>query len=153
MTERLFDLTFYLAVPFWALMIFVPFWSWTQRIIGSPYIVVPPLVVWLVQLWPEFGSYATEMLSPDLDGVRGVVSTAVGTSAVWAHLIAFDLFVGRWMYLDSRSRGVHPLVMAPVLVLTILLSPIGLGAYLVLRVLPGIGRRTSAPGEQAVSVR
>jgi hypothetical protein len=153
MTERLFDLTFYLAVPFWALMIFVPFWSWTRRIIGSPYIVVPPLAVWLVQLLPEFGSFASEMLSPDLAGVRGVISTAIGTSAIWAHLIAFDLFVGRWMYLDSRSRGVHPLAMAPVLVLTILLSPLGLGTYLLLRVVPGIGRGTPAADRQAVTAR
>lgn len=152
MTERLFDLTFYLAVPFWALIVFVPFWSWTRRIISSPYIVVPPLIVWFVQLLPEFGSWAAEMVSPDLDGVRGAVSTAVGTSAIWAHLIAFDLFVGRWMYLDSRSRGIHPLVMAPVLVLTILLSPLGLGTYLLLRLVPGIGRRTSAVDQQAVSV-
>lgn len=151
MTERLFDLTFYLAVPFWALMIFVPFWSWTRRIVGSPYIVVPPLVVWLVQLLPEFGTFAAEMLSPDLAGVRGVVSTTIGTSAIWAHLIAFDLFVGRWMYLDSRTRGVHTLAMAPVLVLTILLSPLGLGAYLLLRAVPGIGRRTPATDRQAVT--
>lgn len=152
MTERLFDLTFLLAVPFWALMIFVPFWSWTRRIAGSPLIVVPPLVVWLIQLLPEFGTFASEMLSPDLAGVRGVISTAVGTSAVWAHLIAFDLFIGRWMYLDSRERRINPFVMAPVLVLTILLSPLGLGTYLVLRSVPGIGRRAVPADEQAVSV-
>ncbi|HVH23050.1 MAG TPA: abscisic acid-deficient protein Aba4 family protein [Pseudonocardia sp.] len=51
------------------------------------------------------------------------------SAAGWAHFIAFDLFVGRWMYLDARERGVHPLVMTPVLLLAILLAPLGLLAY------------------------
>jgi hypothetical protein len=48
-------------------------------------------------------------------------------------VIAWDLFVGRWIYLDSRQRGLHPLLMAPLLVLTILLSPVGLPVYFLLR--------------------
>jgi hypothetical protein len=49
-------------------------------------------------------------------------------------MIAFDLFVGRWSWLDGRERGVPALVMAPVLLLTILLGPLGLMAYLLVRV-------------------
>ena len=135
MTERLFDLAFPLAVPFWALMILAPTWSWTRRIIGSPLIVLPPLSVYLVVVAPIFPEFAAEMLSPDLAGVQAILATAGGTALVWAHLIAFDLFIGRWMYLDSRERKIHPLIMAPVLVLTILLSPIGLLTYLAIRLL------------------
>jgi Domain of unknown function (DUF4281) len=49
-------------------------------------------------------------------------------------MIAFDLFAGRWAWLDSRERNIPPLVMAPVLLLTILFGPLGLGAYLAVRV-------------------
>jgi hypothetical protein len=28
------------------------------------------------------------------------------------HFLAFDLFVGRWVYLDSRERGISALLMA-----------------------------------------
>ncbi|HCT81211.1 MAG TPA: DUF4281 domain-containing protein [Micromonosporaceae bacterium] len=135
MTARLFDLAFPLAVPFWALMILAPTWSWTRRIIGSPLIVLPPLAVYLVAVAPIFPEFAAEMLSPDLAGVQAILATAGGTTLVWAHLIAFDLFIGRWMYLDSRERKIHPLIMAPVLVLTILLSPLGLLTYLAIRLL------------------
>jgi len=45
MSGTLFAVTFPLAAPFWALMILLPTWSWTRRIIGSPLIVVPPLLV------------------------------------------------------------------------------------------------------------
>lgn len=135
MTRVLFDLTFYVAAPFWALMILAPGWSWTRRVIGSPLIVLPPLVIYFVQIAPILGQFALAMLRPSLDGVHDVLATADGTAAVWAHLIAFDLFVGRWMYLDSRERGLHGLLMAPVYVLTILLSPFGLVAYFAIRLL------------------
>jgi hypothetical protein len=48
-------------------------------------------------------------------------------------MIAFDLFVGRWSWLDSRARQVPALVMAPVLVVMILLGPLGLLVYLAVR--------------------
>jgi hypothetical protein len=133
MTEFAFNLAFPAAVPFWALMILLPGWRWTRRIIGSPLIVLAPLAAYLIAVAPILPEFAAEMVNPDLDGVRDLLATADGTAAVWAHLVAFDLFVGRWMYLDSRERGVNPLAMAPVLVMTILLAPFGLLAYLALR--------------------
>lgn len=138
MTELLFDLTFYVAAPFWALMILAPGWSWTRRIVGSPLIVVPPLAVYFLQIAPILGEFAAEMVQPSLAGVNDVLANVNGAAAIWAHLIAFDLFVGRWMYFDSRERGLHGLLMAPVMVLTILLSPFGLAAYFVIRL---FGRR------------
>lgn len=132
-TQRLFDLAFPLAAPFWALMVLVPGWSWTRRIAGSPLIALPPLAVYLVAVAPILPEFAVEMLDPDLASVLALLATPAGTAATWAHLVAFDLLLGRWMYLDSRERGLHPLLMAPVLVLTILLSPFGVLAYLAVR--------------------
>lgn len=68
-----------------------------------------------------------------LDGIRDLLGSPVGAAAGWAHFIAFDLFVGQWIYLDSRERRFHPAIMAPVLVLTILFGPLGLGVYLMVR--------------------
>jgi Domain of unknown function (DUF4281) len=133
--ETLFAITFPLAVPFWALMIFAPGWSWTRRVIASPLIVVPPLLVYVALLVPQFVAFAGPVAGADLPGVTAVLGTTAGAAAIWAHAIGFDLFVGRWMYLDSRERGLHPLVMAPLFVVTILLSPLGLLSYLLLRTL------------------
>ena len=143
-----FDLAFPVAAPFWALMIFLPGWRWTRRIAGSPFMVVPSLLVYFVAVAPILRTFAAEMLSPDRDGVRAIVGSVDGTTLVWAHLIAFDLFIGAWIYRDSRERGIHPLVMAPILVLTILLSPFGLTAYLLLvrTAVSGLASRASGPG-------
>jgi len=133
MTGTLFGLTFAVAAPFWALMILLPRWSWTRRIIASPLIVVPVVVIYLLLVVPAFGEVLPAVASPTLDGVRELLGTADGTAAAWAHMVAFDLFVGRWSWLDSRERGVPTLVMSPVLVLTILLGPVGLLVYLLVR--------------------
>ncbi|MFE9689538.1 ABA4-like family protein [Micromonospora sp. NPDC005806] len=133
MTGTLFTLTFAVAAPFWALMILAPRWPVTARIIGSPLIVAPVLASYAILVLPALGEVLPAVTSPTLDGLRDLLGTADGTAAAWAHMIAFDLFTGRWAWLDSRERGVPALVMAPVLVLTILLGPIGLAAYLGVR--------------------
>ena len=133
MAGTLFQLAFLVVVPFWALMIVAPGWRWSERIAASPYIVLPALVVWAVAIAPVLPDFAAEMLNPDLDGVRALFTDDDVVAAVWAQVLAWDLFIGRWIYLDSRERRIHPLVMAPVLVLAILLSPIGMPLYLALR--------------------
>ena len=133
MTGTLFGLTFAVAAPFWALMILLPGWSWTRRIIASPWIVLPVVLLYALLVIPAFGEVLPAVAAPTLGGVRELLGTADGAAAGWAHMIAFDLFVGRWSWLDSRDRGVPALVMAPVLLLTILLGPLGLLAYLLVR--------------------
>ncbi|MFU8850254.1 ABA4-like family protein [Micromonospora sp. SL1-18] len=133
MTGTLFSLTFAVAAPFWALMILLPRWSGTVRVIRSPLIVLLVLVIYAMLVIPAYGEVLPAVLSPTLDGVRDLLATVDGAAAAWAHMIAFDLFVGRWAWLDSRERGVPALVMAPVLVLMILLGPLGLAAYLTVR--------------------
>lgn len=142
--ELLFSLAFPLALPFWALMVLAPGWSWTHRIVSSPWIAVPPLLVYVALLVPQFATFAAPIVSPDLPGITAVFGTAAGAAAIWSHLIGFDLFIGRWMHLDARERGVPGPVMAPVLVLTILLSPLGLLGYLGLR---AVWRGGSRPGQ------
>jgi hypothetical protein len=133
MTGFLFSVTFLVAAPFWALMIVLPHWSWTKRIIASPWIVLPPVLIYLVLVVGSFGEVLPAVAQPTLEGIRELLGTADGAAAGWAHMIAFDLFVGRWAYLDGRERGIPALVAAPVLLLTILLGPLGLLAHLLVR--------------------
>ncbi|QOC91774.1 ABA4-like family protein [Micromonospora craniellae] len=133
MTGTLFTLTFALVAPFWALMILLPRWPLTTRIIASPLIVAPVLAIYAVLVLPTLGEVLPAVASPTLDGIRELLGTDDGAAAAWAHMIAFDLFVGRWAWRDSRERRIPALVMAPVLVSTILLGPIGLAAYLAVR--------------------
>lgn len=145
MTTTLFDITFWFAAPFWALMVFAPGWSWTRRIASSPWIIAPPLVVYAILTVPQLDVLMPVVTRPTLEGLRDALAVPEVTAAAWAHFIAFDLFVGRWMYLDSRERRISPLVMAPLLVATILLGPLGAFGYLLVRAVYPRRPRTGDP--------
>ena len=53
--------------------------------------------------------------------------------AGWVHYLAFDLFIGAWETRDAMARRVPRLLLAPCLVMTFMLGPIGLLCYHVLR--------------------
>ncbi|CAL9509126.1 hypothetical protein SUDANB105_03573 [Streptomyces sp. enrichment culture] len=133
MTGFLFELSFWLAAPVWLLMIFAPTWGPTARVAASPWTVAPVLLVYLALAIPVFPELWTAVSSPDLDAFRDLTALADGAGALWAQVIAWDLLIGQWMYREGRRLGISPLLMGPLLVLTILLSPIGLLVFLGLR--------------------
>jgi hypothetical protein len=142
-----FVLVFAAAAPFWALLIVAPNWGWTRRIASTPWMAMPPLVFWFIFAIPNFGELLPAVAKPTLEVWQGLVTEPALMTLVWAQVIAWDLFMGRWMYLDSRERNIHPLAMAPLLVLTILLSPVAVPLYLVLRQF--LGRTTESTQEPA----
>ncbi|WP_405903908.1 ABA4-like family protein [Streptomyces sp. NBC_00656] len=144
MTGALFEISFILAAPFWLLMIFLPGQAVTARIAASPLTVLPVLAVYLAMALPVFPELWTAVSSPDIDTFRDLTALANGAGAVWAQVIAWDLLLGQWMFLESRRLGIPPLVTGPLLVLTILLSPFGLLLFLVLRAVRTRGARSGS---------
>ncbi|RII20768.1 hypothetical protein DSC45_02890 [Streptomyces sp. YIM 130001] len=146
MTEFLFELSFWMAAPVWLLMIFAPGWGPTVRIAASPLTVVPLLLLcYLAPAIQAFPELWTAVGDPDLGTFRELTALADGASAIWAQIIAWDLLVGQWMYREARRLGLSALVMGPLLVLTILLSPIGLLLFLGVRA--AAGRRSAATAD------
>ncbi|MGW6390799.1 ABA4-like family protein [Streptomyces sp. NPDC055103] len=133
MTEFLFELTFLLAAPVWLLMIVAPGRRVTERVAASPLTVLPLLVVWAVLAAPVLPELWTAVSSPDIDSFRELTALANGAAAIWAQVLAWDLLLGQWMYREGRRLGVSPFLMAPLLLLTILLSPLGLPLFLAVR--------------------
>jgi hypothetical protein len=133
MTVFLFELSFLLAAPVWLLMILAPNWAWTSRIAASPLTVVPVLLVYLGLAAPVLPELWAAVRAPDLDTFRELTALADGAGAIWAQVIAWDLLIGQWMFLESRRLGLHPLLTGPLLVLTVLLSPVGLLVLLAVR--------------------
>jgi Domain of unknown function (DUF4281) len=126
------------ASPFWTLMIVAPAWRWTHRIMSSPWSVTPPLIFWFVFAVPRLGDLLPEVAKPTLAGWQALVADPAALTFVWAQIIAWDLFLGRWIYLDARKRGIHPLVSSPIILLATLLSPIAVPCYLLIRNRPGL---------------
>ncbi|WP_328387393.1 ABA4-like family protein [Nocardia sp. NBC_00416] len=135
MTQRLFDITFLGAAPFWALMILAPRWHRTRAIVASPLICLPPLLIYAVLVVPGLVEFSAVLANPDLPALQQLLGSPVGTAASWAHFVAFDLFLGRWIFFDSRDRRIHPILISVLLVSTIMFAPLGVLAYLLIRII------------------
>ncbi|WP_461029889.1 ABA4-like family protein, partial [Streptomyces sparsus] len=150
MHSFLFQLSFLLAAPVWTLLILAPGHRLTERVAASVWPLVPLLAVYLllaVQVMPQLWAAVSR---PDLDVFQALIAHPAGAAALWAQVIAWDLFLGMWMYREGRARGVHPVVMGPVLLLSVLLSPVGVGLFLLIRA--GRELRTPPPAAPVTEV-
>jgi Domain of unknown function (DUF4281) len=139
----LFRLSNLLVLPFWALMILLPRWRWTVRILRSPLVSAAPALVYAALVLPRLGAIFPAVARPTLAGVAALLGTPEGATISWVHFLAFDLFIGRWIFLDSQERRLSALLTAPVLFLTLMLGPLGFLIYLVLRAVA----RSREPGK------
>ena len=129
----LFELSNLLVLPFWFLMLLLPGWRWTRSIMRSPYVIVVPVILYAVLVLPHFGEIWPVVSRPALGDVTKLLSSPAGATISWVHFVAFDLFVGRWIYLDGKDQGVSFWLQAPALFLTLVLGPVGFLVYVILR--------------------
>src|SRR3981081_1903186 len=111
----LFRLSNVLVLPFWALMILLPRWRWTTRVIRSPLVSGAPAALYAAVVLPRLAAIWPAVSRPTLNGMAALLGSPAGATIAWAHFLTFDLFVGRWIYLDSQERRVSAWFLAPVL--------------------------------------
>ena len=135
--EQIFSLCGFLILPGWLLLVFLPRWRWTARLVCP---VVIPLLLACVYLWLVATTFGR---TPGGFGSLAEVALLFGNPrallAGWIHYLAFDLFIGSWEVRDAQRVGVHHLLVVPCLVLTFLFGPVGLLLYFALRA--GLRRR------------
>jgi hypothetical protein len=130
--DTLFKAANYAVIPFWLLLIVAPRWSWTQRLVHSPVVLLLLAPIYADLL---FG------FSPAPEGVEfsSLYGVMVGFSAphivvaAWIHYLIFDLFVGAWESRDAQRRGIPHLLVVPCLLVTLMVGPIGLLLYVLVR--------------------
>jgi hypothetical protein len=130
--STLFRLSNLVVLPFWALMILLPRWRWTARIVRSPLVIAVPALFYAGLVLPRLAQIWPAISRPTLGGIAALLGSPQGATIAWVHFLAFDLFVGRWIYLDSQGRR-SVLLISPVLFLTFMLGPLGFLAYLIVR--------------------
>ena len=79
-TELLFNLSNLFVLPFWGLMILLPCWQWTEKVMKS---LIPIAVLASVYLFLFIGSLSSEsaaaLASPELS----VIAQALPTKKSW----------------------------------------------------------------------
>ena len=141
--EKIFSLCSTLVLPGWLLLVFLPRWKWTARLVCP---VLIPLVLALVYVYlvvTHFGQ--SEGGFGSLAEVSRLFQNPYNLLAGWIHYLAFDLFVGSWEVRDAQRVGVHHLLVVPCLLLTFIFGPAGLLLYFALRF--GLKRKVFLGGE------
>lgn len=128
MAETVFSLLNVLPLPLWLGMLLFPRARFTQRLVQAywPYIVLTGIYTLLLVVALTTGT-GFEL---SFAALRQGLSLEWGFLALWAHLIALDLFAGVWIFRDAKYWGVEPRLFV---LLTLFAGPLGLGAYLVMR--------------------
>ena len=128
--ETVFRFSNVSVLPFWLLMIFLPRWSFTKRMMGSMWSVILLSFAYALLMLPGIPSAFGSLMNPQLGDIASLLGRPEGATVAWLHFLAFDLFVGRWAYLDSLKKGIPPWYVSPTLFFILMFGPIGLLLYL-----------------------
>jgi hypothetical protein len=135
--SALFGTVNLLALIAWAALIFLPRWP----LLLSALLYLGVGVLCLIYAGGLIGVVSGLIPNPDggganfnsIAGVRAIFASDAGVTIGWTHYLAFDLFVGLWVARDGDAKDVSRVIQAPVLAMTLLAGPIGLGLWLLLR--------------------
>ncbi|MBD2102209.1 ABA4-like family protein [Leptolyngbya sp. FACHB-261] len=126
---QIFDFANLFVLPFWALMILLPGWGVTHRVMSSylPFAALALAYLYLFVLAFDPNT-AQELANPTLSTITQFFSSELVVAAGWVHFLVLDLFVGRHIYLEGQRTGVWTLHS---LVLCLFAGPLGLLSHIV----------------------
>ncbi len=140
--ETIFSIANMTALAAWILLVVVPRWRWTRKIVLSGAIPLLLSGAYLILIVLFFGK--AEGGFDSLANVMKLFTNQWATLAGWIHYLTFDLFVGSWEVKDSQARGISHWLVIPCLILTFIFGPIGFLLYHILRF---AASKKSAQGE------
>lgn len=121
--DVLFSLANLLVLPQWLLMLLGPRLRFTQWLMRTHVIPLVLAMVYLLHVVALFGVEGGGFGS--LGAVKALFTSDRAVLAGWVHYLAFDLLTGVWMVRDAETRPIPKIVLAPCLVLTFMLGPVG----------------------------
>lgn len=123
----LFSILNLAALAGWILLILLPRWKWTSRLVLSAAVPLAFSAVYLALIASTLGRADGDFSS--LDGVARLFRNEWVLLGGWVHYLAFDMLVGIWQVKDSQRLSIPHLMVVPCLALTFMLGPIGFLAY------------------------
>lgn len=120
-----------LALLGWLLLILLPRWRWSSRLIAP--VIIPAAIALVYVLFLVKHSGSTEGGFGSLADVMVLFTNPNLVLVGWLHYLAFDLFIGSWEVRDAQRLGIRHRWVIPCLVLTFVIGPAGLLLYLLIR--------------------
>ncbi|MCA9671078.1 MAG: DUF4281 domain-containing protein [Myxococcales bacterium] len=133
LAAKLFSIANVAVMPAWLLLAALPRWRGTQVVAAfvAPLLIGAAYGVLVIGYFAGDSGGGGDMFS--LAGVMRLFDSPRAVLAGWLHYLAFDLFVGAWQVRDAQRRELPHLLLLPCLALTLMLGPLGLVSYLLLR--------------------
>ena len=131
----LYDLSFFFSTmwvgPFWFAMLVFPEHEMTKKALKGPWFFLGPLIVWwlVTVLNPQaMVDLAKDAANPDgiLDGLATIMGSRPGATAAWAHMVAGDIFVTRWIWQRCLAHQAPRSIAASAVFFGVMLMPLGL---------------------------
>jgi hypothetical protein len=112
---QLFNIANIFVLPFWTLMIILPNWKVTRRVMESyiPFLFLAGayLYLFITSITPE---NAQALSNPQLADIARFFADEKAAATGWIHFLVMDLFVGRWIYWEGQKTGIwtiHSLIL------------------------------------------
>lgn len=127
----LFNLSNLFVLPFWALMILLPNWGVTRKVMESylPFVALAGLYIYLFinSLTPES---AEAFSNPQLADIARLFGDEKVAATGWTHFLVMDLLVGRWIYWEGQKTGIWTIHS---LIFCLFAGPMGLLSHIITR--------------------
>ncbi len=130
--ETMFSIASSAAMLGWVILIFLP--RRYDLLFAVPQYLIP-LGLGLLYAGLMFTNiYTVDGGYGSIEQVRALFGKDEVLLAGWVHYLAFDLFIGAWIARQSDSMGIPRIIQAVLLLATFVFGPVGLAAFLIMRV-------------------
>lgn len=134
--KPLFTLSSVIALLGWLALVLLPDWAHTDAlllwgIVGLLVLIYAWLLAAALRRRPEPGTGRPGFFT--LSGVLSLLRQPTAALAAWVHILAFDLMVGLYIRHEGALAGISHWALLPCYVLTLMFGPLGLLAFLLLR--------------------
>mgnify|MGYP001295412565 FL=1 len=136
----IYDISFFLTTfwvgPFWLAMLIYPDQESTKKLLKGPLFFLGPIIIWIIltllepQAIIELVKSFTSPLNI-LNEIAILIGTKAGAAAVWAHMVAGDIFATRWMWKKSLQLHFEKWKTTMVVFFGVMLMPFGVFLYLI----------------------
>ena len=122
--------------PFWFAMLIKPYDYKTKNLLNKPLFILGPIFIWfIIMIMNPIGliEFINSPFNSEgfLKGIGQGLSTKAGVTAMWAHMVAGDIFATRWIWKNSVKNKDNIWILRISVFFGVMLMPLGIAIHLI----------------------